>query len=422
MSTSRSPRADGRVPVPAPPVGVSETPRIAVFKAARAGEGRGDESARGAPRRRVLVVTNDFPPRLGGIQSFVHAMVCALPADEVVVYTSDHAGSGAFDAAQPFPVVRHPTGMLLPTPSARRRVCGVLREHDAEAVWFGAAAPLGLLAPALRRAGAKRIVATTHGHEVGWARLPVARAALRRIADHADVLTYLGEYTRRRLARVVDGRTVLAQLTPGVDTDRFRPGIDGGAVRARYGLAEAPVVVCLSRLVPRKGQDTLVDAWPSVVATVPGARLLIVGRGPYERALRRRARRRGVDDVVTFTGGVATGELPPHLAAGDVFAMPCRTRRAGLDVEGLGIVYLEASACGLPVVAGRSGGAPDAVREGETGFVVDGRRPDEVAAVLVELLRDANLRAELGRAGRDWVERAWRWSTVAAGLDALLQG
>ncbi|MEP6852041.1 MAG: glycosyltransferase family 4 protein [bacterium] len=369
------------------------------------------------------MVTNDFPPRLGGIQSFVHSLVSALPPDEVVVYASDHAGSGAFDAAQAFRVVRHPTGLLLPTPSARSRIVDVLGEHRAEAVWFGAAAPLALLADSLRTAGAQRVVASTHGHEVGWARLPVARSALRRIAGQVDVLTYLGEYTRRRLAAAVGKRCGLARLAPGVDTERFRPGLDVASARHRWGIdADAPTVVCVSRLVPRKGQDTLLDCWPDVRRAVPGARLLLVGRGPYEAALRRRAARLGVPGDVVFTGPVPEAELPACVAAGDVFAMPCRTRRGGLDVEGLGIVYLEASAAGLPVIAGRSGGAPDAVLDGRTGYVVDGRRPAEVADRLVALLLDAALRQRLAAAGRAWVENEWQWSGAAARLDALLQG
>ncbi|MDQ6938095.1 MAG: glycosyltransferase family 4 protein, partial [Actinomycetota bacterium] len=351
----------------------------------------------GAARRRVLVVTNDFPPRLGGIQSFVHALVAALPPAEVVVYASAHAGAPAFDAAQPFPVIRHPTGLLLPTASARRRITAVLTEYRARAVWFGAAAPLGLLAGSLRTAGAQRLVATTHGHEAGWSGLPVARTALRRIASQVDVMTFLGEYTRRRLAAAVGDRCPLTRLAPGVDTDRFRPGLDGEAVRARYGIAaSAPTVVCVSRLVPRKGQDTLIDAWPEVRRAVPGARLLLVGRGPYERSLRARADRRGVGTEVVFAGGVDEQQLPAHVGAGDVFAMPCRTRRGGLDVEGLGLVYLEASACGRPVLAGASGGAPDAVLDGRTGFVVDGRRPGAVAERLIALLRDDRRRDRLG--------------------------
>src|SRR5262249_46988651 len=151
------------------------------------------------------------------------------------------------------------------------------------------------------------------------------------------------------------------------------PTVDGQVVRRRHGLQDRPVIVCVSRLVRRKGQDSLIRALPFVRRRVRDTALLLVGDGPYRATLETMAREEGVADHVVFAGGVRWEELPAHYAAGDVFAMPCRTRRAGLDVEGLGIVYLEASATGLPVVGGDSGGAPDAVREGETGFVVPGR-------------------------------------------------
>ena len=192
-------------------------------------------------------------------------------------------------------------------------------------------------------------------------------------------------------------------------------------MRRRYDLGSAPVVVCLSRLVRRKGQDTLISAWPAIRARVPHARLLIVGRGPYEADLRAQAVRAGVAGDVVFTGGVPDDELAAHIVAGDVFAMPCRTRRHGLDVEGLGMVYLEASACARAVVAGDSGGAPDAVLDGETGFIVDGYDVAAVAERIVRLLHDPQLRLRMGRAGRAWVERDWQWPQVCATLDQLLQ-
>lgn len=372
--------------------------------------------------RRVLIVTNDFPPRQGGIQSFVHELAIRQPSGSVVVYASDYAGSAAFDADQPFPVLRHPSGLLIPTRSARRRTVDALRDFGCTAVWFGAAAPLGLLAPALRAAGAERIVATTHGHEAGWAMLPGARQALRRVADGCDVVTYLGEYFRSRLASVVGSRAELVQLTPGVDTETFRPDVSGAAVRARYGLGDRPVIVCVSRLVARKGQDTLIHALPQVRARVRDAALLLVGAGKYRDELATLAQSLGVSDSVIFTGGVPHTELPAHYAAGDMFAMPCRTRRAGLDVEGLGIVFLEASAAGLPVIVGNSGGAPDAVRDGETGFLVDGRDVAAVARQVVQLLVDADLRARMGAAGRAWVESDWRWAVLAQRLRGLVDG
>jgi phosphatidylinositol alpha-1,6-mannosyltransferase len=372
--------------------------------------------------RRTLIVTNDFPPRQGGIQSFVHGLVVRQPPGSVVVYASDYAGSAAFDAAQPFPVLRHPSGLLVPTPAARRRAVAALQEFGCTAVWFGAAAPLGLLAPALRSAGARRIVATTHGHEAGWAALPGARQVLRRIGAGCDVVTYLGEYFRIRLAGTMGRHAELVQLTPGVDTETFRPDVDGSVVRARFGLLGRPVVVCVSRLVPRKGQDTLIHALPLLRRRVPDTALLLVGAGRYREELETLAGSLGVADEVVFTGGVPHHELPAHFAAGDVFAMPCRTRRAGLDVEGLGIVFLEASASGLPVVVGDSGGAPDAVRDADTGFVVDGRNVGAVADRLARLLPDDALRNRMGTAGRAWVEHDWRWDVIAERLHGLLNG
>jgi phosphatidylinositol alpha-1,6-mannosyltransferase len=341
------------------------------------------------------------------------------------VYASDHPGAAAFDADQPFPVIRHPTGLLLPTLSARRRIVAALVKHRCTAVWFGAAAPLGLLAPHLRRAGAERIVASTHGHEIGWVMLPVGRQAMRRIGSGCDVMTYLGEYTHGRLTRALGTAATLRRLAPGVDTQQFHPGVDGKAVRTRYGLDDRAVIVCVSRLVPRKGQDALIRALPRIRQQAPDAALLLVGRPNRARFLRwlqLLAAREGVADHVIFAGGVPGDQLAEYYAAGDLFAMPCRTRRLGLDVEGLGIVYLEASAVARAVIAGESGGAPEAVREGESGYVVNGRDPTAVAAQIVGLLADAAERERLGRAGRRWVEQAWTWDVAAAQLHSLLQG
>ncbi|MFE1750834.1 glycosyltransferase family 4 protein [Streptomyces anandii] len=378
---------------------------------------------------KTLVVTNDFPPRPGGIQAFLHNMALRLDPERLVVYASTwkHGREGAeataaFDAEQPFTVVRDRTTMLLPTPRVTRRAAGLLREHGCSSVWFGAAAPLGLMAPALRRAGAERLVATTHGHEAGWAQLPAARDLLRRIGQSTDTLTYLGEYTRARIAAALtpEAAARMRQLPPGVDEKTFHPASGGDEVRARLGLSDRPVVVCVSRLVRRKGQDTLIRAMPRILAAEPDAVLLIVGGGPYEKDLRRMAAETGVADSVRFTGAVPWSELPAHYGAGDVFAMPCRTRRGGLDVEGLGIVYLEASATGLPVVAGDSGGAPDAVLDGETGWVVRGGSPEEAADRVTTLLGDAELRRRMGERGRRWVEEKWRWDLLAERLEELL--
>ncbi|WP_030257259.1 MULTISPECIES: glycosyltransferase family 4 protein [Streptomyces] len=376
---------------------------------------------------RTLIVTNDFPPRPGGIQAFVHNMAVRQPAGSIVVYAStwrDGSEVRRFDAEQPFPVIRDRTKVMVPTPRVTRRAAEILRAERCDSVWFGAAAPLGLMAPTLRRAGAGRLLGMTHGHEAAWAQLPGSRQLLRRIGAGTDVLTYLGEYTRSRIAAAVGPQAAarMVQLPPGVDETTFHPESGGAEVRRRLGLANRPVVVCVSRLVPRKGQDTLIEAMPQILADVPDTVLLIVGGGPYRAGLEKLADAKGVRDSVRFTGSVPWEELPAHYGAGDVFAMPCRTRRGGLDVEGLGIVYLEASATGLPVVAGDSGGAPDAVLEGETGYVVPGGSAAAAAERIVRLLRDEELRRRLGEAGRRWVERSWRWDLLAGRLTSLLAG
>jgi phosphatidylinositol alpha-1,6-mannosyltransferase len=370
---------------------------------------------------RTLLVTNDFPPRPGGIQQFVHNLAVRQPPGSVVAYASSWKGAAAFDAEQPFEVIREDTGVLLPTPAVARRAAEIARSHGCDSVWFGAGAPLGLLADGLRRrAGIERAVSLTHGHEIGWAALPGARQLLRRIARGNDVVTYLTEFQRVRLDRALRGLTALERLTPGVDVEAYHPDVDGSQVRARYGLGDRPVIVCVSRLVPRKGQDMLIRALPAIRRRVPDAALLIVSGGPYRGKLEALARAEGVESEVVFTGSVRWEELPAHYAAGDVFAMPCRTRGGGLDVEGLGIVYLEASATGLPVLAGDSGGAPDAVREGETGFVVGGSDVPAIADRLAELLADPVRARAMGAAGRAWVEKEWRWDTKAARLAELL--
>src|SRR5689334_23449577 len=245
---------------------------------------------------RTLLVTNDFPPRPGGIQLFVHKLAVRQPADSLVVYSSTWRGAAEFDAEQPFEVVREPTQVLLPTHRIARRAAELARAHGCDTVWFGAAAPLGLLADGLRRrAGVERAVAQTHGHEVGWAALPGARGLLRRIGRGCDVVTYLTEYQRLRLGRVLDGLTSLERLAPGVDVDLYSPKVDGSPIRSRYGLVDRPVVVCVSRLVPRKGQDNLVRAFPAIRRRVPDAALLLVGGGPNRSTVERLAREAGVE-------------------------------------------------------------------------------------------------------------------------------
>ncbi|GAA1118141.1 glycosyltransferase family 4 protein [Kribbella jejuensis] len=366
----------------------------------------------------VLVVTNDFPPRQGGIETFVRSLCDELP--DVVVYTSREPGDAAYDARLPFPVVRDRTAMLLPTARVTRRAVELMRSYPADRVLFGAAAPLGLMGPALRRAGARRIVAMTHGHETWWAGVPGARQALRRIGDAADTITTVSGWCEEQIRPALSPTAAVRRLTPGVDSHRFHPGVGGEQIRQGLGLVGAPVVVCVSRLIRRKGQDTLIRAWPRVLRSVPEARLLLVGGGPDREYLEELAGRCGVAESVVFTGAVPWTEIPPYVDAGDVFALPCRTRRFGLEPEALGIVTLEASACGKPVVVGDSGGAADTVLHGTTGYLVDPYNPTAVGVRIAGLLTNAQHRVELGAAGRKWVQDEWGWERSGATLRELL--
>jgi phosphatidylinositol alpha-1,6-mannosyltransferase len=368
----------------------------------------------------VLVVTNDFPPRQGGIETFVRSLCDQLPADRLVVFTARMPGDTQYDAGLRFPVERDRTAMLLPTARVTRHAVEVMRRYQADRVVFGAAAPLGLMGPALRKAGAKRIVAMTHGHETWWAGVPGTRQALRRIGAAADTVTTVSNWCEQQIAPALSPSTKLRRLTPGVDITRFYPGCGGDQVRKGLGLEGVPVVACVSRLVARKGQDTLIRAWPRVLAEKPDAVLLLIGGGPARESLTSLAEALGVAHAVRFTGAVPWAEIPPYVDAADVFAMPCRTRRFGLEPEALGIVTLEAAATGKPVLVGDSGGAPDTVRHGETGYLVDPYNPVAVAVRLTELLKDPAQARAMGAAGREWVAAEWTWQQSGETLRKLL--
>lgn len=353
-------------------------------------------------------------------------MVRRFPADQVTVLTSNYEGAQDFDATNPWRVIRTKSQVLFPSRRTLRLAQDLIKQASATQVVFGAAAPLGLLARRLRKAGVLQIVAISHGHEVGWSSTPITRRVLRSIVANSDWFTYLGSYTLAGIRKVARQEDVakFRQLTPAVDTKEFHPDRkgDGDLLRQSIGFAGRPTIVCVSRLMARKGQDRLIEALPQIQQVVPDAALVIVGTGPYRKQLETLAKRLGVTDDVHFTGKVPQEQLASWYGAGDVFAMPCRTRNAGWDVEGLGIVFLEASATGLAVVAGDSGGAPDAVQAGQTGQLVDGNNVEFIANVVSELLLDPKQAEAMGLAGRNWVEQSWTWDYSFKRLSAMLSG
>jgi len=375
---------------------------------------------------RILCVTNDFGPRAGGIETFVMGLIERLPFGSVIVYTSAQEDSAPYDLKwlKEFgvEVVRDKSKILLPTPGVAYCVNALVRERKITTVFFGAAAPLGLLSKGLRRAGVKEIVALTHGHEVWWSKVWPFTMAMKSISRHVNHLTYLGEFTRSAIASSVtkEAAQSMVKIAPGIDTDHFSP-VNASQLREELGLTHKKVIVSVGRLVHRKGQDVLIEAMPAIIEEVPEAHVLMIGEGPYRSYLENRVKALGLQERVTFIGRIQYADLPRYVCAGDLFVMPSRSRLAGLEVEGLGIVYLEASACGLPVIAGNSGGAPDAVLDGETGLVVDGTQKTDVAAAVVQLLLDPDRSKAMGIAGRQWIIQEWRWEIWSARFAELLK-
>ncbi len=375
---------------------------------------------------KILCITNDFGPRAGGIETFVIGLIESLPHGSVIVYTSRQEGSEPFDKKWftefGVEVIRDRSSILLPSLRVGRTVRALVRNRGLTTVFFGAAAPLGLLSQGLRKSGVQRIVALTHGHEVWWAKVWPFSWAMRRIGNGVDNLTYLGNFTRTEISRALSQRAAnsMRKIAPGIDTNHFAPRADAQALRAELGLSQKKVIVSVGRLVHRKGQDTLIESMPKILVQIPDAHLLFIGEGPYKDYLVKRAAELKVSHAITFIGRIQYAELPRYICVGDIFAMPSRSRLAGLEVEGLGIVYLEASACGLAVIGGKSGGAPDAVLEGETGFAVDGTSADSVAEAAITLLGDPERARQMGARGRQWIIDEWRWEIWAKKFAELL--
>ena len=374
----------------------------------------------------VLFVTNDFGPRAGGIETFIIGLIQRRPFGQTIVYTSFQENSAQFDADwlanYGVRVIRDRSKILLPTPRVALHLRGIIKKEGITTAAFGAAAPLGLLSASMKRAGVLRTVALTHGHEVWWAKVFPFNLLLRRIGSTVDVLTYLGEFTRKAISKALSARaqSAMVKIAPGIDVEHFI-STDASSLRESLGLADKKVIVSVGRLVHRKGQDHLVEAMPEILKNVPRAHLLLVGEGPYREHLQNLVHQLKLESSVTFIGRIQYQDLPMYICVGDIFAMPSRSRLMGLEVEGLGIVYLEASSCGLPVLAGDSGGAPDAVIQNETGLVVSGTDNKEIASAAVALLTNLEASQKMGTVGRQWIVDNWRWEIWSKAFEELLK-
>lgn len=367
----------------------------------------------------LLLVTNDFPPKVGGIQSYLWELWRRLPPEEVTVLTTSYQGDRTFDAAQAFQVVRVPWRVLLPTPGLVRRIDALARHVGAGEVVLDPVLPLGLVGPFLDRPYA----VVLHGAEVTVpGRLPLAAAVLRRVLKRAAHVVAGGGYVSAEADRAAGRRLPTTVVPPGVDPVAFHPLTDGErqAVRRRFGLRSGgPLVVSVSRLVPRKGMDTLIRAAALLAPSRPDLEVVIVGDGRDRTRLERLVTTTGAP--VRFLGRVAAEDLAAVHGAADVFAMLCRNRWAGLEQEGFGIVFLEAAACGVPSVAGDSGGVAEAVLDGETGVVVrQPADPGAAAEAIAGLLDHPERRRRMGEAARRRIEEELGYDHLASRLHHAL--
>ena len=369
---------------------------------------------------RTLLVTNDYPPRVGGIQRTLESLVRRFPPDRVAVWCPDAHDAAGVDGAAPYRVFRQPERFLWPTPGVGRRLHDAVRSFGADVVLFGAVYPLALLGPSLAEAGTPYLAAA-HGFEYWLSISPGTHALVRRATSRAARVPVMCSAFIARVVRtaVPDGVRV-SVMYPGADVEAFRPDLPYADLTEAHGVAGRPLVVCVSRLVARKGQDVLIRAMREIRRRAPDAALLIVGDGP-ERGRLERLASGAPDGSVAFAGQVSESDLPRYYRAGDVFAMPCRNRFGGLEVEGWGNVFIEAAACGRPVVVGDSGGARESLVPGETGLLVDGSDVAQVSEAVGSLLADPARARSMGRAGRERVERAFAWSRPAEQLAGWLR-
>ncbi len=373
--------------------------------------------------RRHLLVTNDFPPKIGGIQNYLWELWRRLEPGAAAVTTTPHRGSVAFDAVQPFPVERSPEPWLGPWPWLVPRIRAQADRHGAELVLLDPALPLGAIGPSLDRPYGVIL----HGAEVTIpARLPVVRSLMARTLDGASLVVSAGRYALAEAERCVGRPLPSVVIPPGVDTDRFRPLAPDHRRRVRADLGMGPgdvLVASVNRLVPRKGMATLIravgEADRRLGPSGPRLRLIIGGTGRQEGELRELVA--DLDAPVRLTGRLPDHEVAELYGAADLMAMLCHERWGGLEQEGFGIVFLEAAAAGLPQLAGRSGGAHEAVEDGITGLVLD--RPADVSAAasaLVELAVDPERRAKLGEAARRRAIESFHYARLAAELQAAI--
>ncbi|MCA1838781.1 MAG: glycosyltransferase family 4 protein [Actinomycetota bacterium] len=367
---------------------------------------------------RLLAITNDFPPTVGGIENYEYSLISRWDPDQVTVLTRWVPGCEDFDKGLGFDVRRVPVGTLLPTPSLLRLARSVIASDSIDVIHFPSSLPLGLMGPRLLRSTDTPYCISVHGGEFMLPRsIPGLKRALASVIEDACVVFPESSFAESLVDGFVEVGPPLERVTCGVDVNAFKKD---SAARAELGF-DGPTILSVSRLVARKGPATLIKAMPEVLLHDPTVELVIVGGGPDRKRLEKLSRSLGIESKVRFTGPMQWDEVARYYAGADVFAMPTRERFAGIETEGLPLVFVEAAASSLPLVGGIAGGVSDAVREGETGFLVDGRVPRQTAEVLIELIEDEDLRRRMGTAARKMAELEFTWEIQFARFQSAIE-
>lgn len=367
---------------------------------------------------RLLVITNDFPPNIGGVENYTYSLLKRLPPEDVVVMTRWVEGGEKFDTNLDFEVRREPVGTLLPTPDLIRHAARLIEERGIDVILFPSSpVPLGMMGPLLSARFDIPYVLSVHGGEFNLpSRLPLARQALRYVASRASLILPQSSHAERLVNRFLDAPPPMERVTCGVDPELY----GGDAPTFDLGI-DGPVILTVCRLVTRKGPDTLIKALPKIHRKHPDAHVVIVGGGPDRRRLEKLASGLGLNGHVRFEGPQPWHEVPGYYNAADIFALPTRERYFGTETEGLPLVFVEAAATGLPLIGGRAGGVADAVRDQETGFIVNGSDPDDTAAALIKLLDEPDLARTLGDNAKQMVTDGFTWDQVAERFKQALQ-
>ena len=368
--------------------------------------------------KRHLLVTNDFPPKVGGIQNYLWELWRRLPSDQFAVLTTPHPEAEQWDRTQPYKIVSDKNKVLLPHPRLAQRIRDEAAAMEAELVVLDPALPLGHLGPSL---GIPYAV-VLHGAEITVpGRLPISRHLLGRVLRKSEFVLSAGGYAAKEGELAARTSLTVKEIPPGVDTERFKPlsSVERKYIRDRYGLHSGPLILAVSRLVPRKGFDRLIRAVDLVRADVPDVQLAIGGSGRDHKRLRSISKKLGLP--VVFLGRIDDSELPATFGMSDLFVMPCRNRWAGLEQEGFGIVFVEAAASGVPQIAGRSGGAHEAVEDELSGLIIDDPTDEhQLAEMVTSLLRDPSKRRSMASYGRKRSESLFSYDVLAEQLERAL--